>query len=247
NSSLQHESSHVRLEALNVIIAALLRHENTQINFDELLGHISSILQDPSVKVRKVALDLCAVIQHRIGRGNMSLFLNSLSAPLKQQVEERLDQPGLPKVLPNGLIDYTNQQNKRVALPINAPSLTPQSKLNVNPANIPQILHKTTSHNIPDSKMNEKNGLSNMGISGSKLYTPANIYIGKTVQNQELITLSSPSASSPSQPSESINESNNASEAGSQSFTSGSLTPQKEQFSQRLKQRPSLIGIVGKP
>ncbi|KAA6322485.1 MAG: hypothetical protein EZS28_054431, partial [Streblomastix strix] len=41
--------------------------------------------------------------------------------------------------------------------------------------------------------------------------------------------------------------SNNASEAGSQSFTSGSLTPQKEQFSQRLKQRPSLIGIVGKP
>ncbi|KAA6355594.1 MAG: hypothetical protein EZS28_048879, partial [Streblomastix strix] len=28
NSSLQHESSHVRLEALNVIIAALLRHEN---------------------------------------------------------------------------------------------------------------------------------------------------------------------------------------------------------------------------
>ena len=111
---IHHSNSHIREQAINVLIQALLAAPSQPSElYCSLLSTLVLALDDAKPKVKLVALEAIAVLHDAMGGGTFDAQRREvgLSAALGQQVDERLQQGRgtLPTMSNDGLVEFTTQ------------------------------------------------------------------------------------------------------------------------------------------
>mmetsp|Transcript_23545 Transcript_23545/g.11340 ORF Transcript_23545/g.11340 Transcript_23545/m.11340 type:complete len:83 (-) Transcript_23545:561-809(-) len=66
--ALHHSNWHIREEAIQIMIAAMLITSDTKFDFRILLQPLSRLMDDPKSKVRSAFLEAIAVLGSKVGR-----------------------------------------------------------------------------------------------------------------------------------------------------------------------------------
>jgi len=116
---LQHNNSHIREMAINVLIQTLLSAPRQPIElYRTALAALSSALVDGKPKVKQAALEAVAVLHDAAGAGSFDRLM--LEANLDEervaQIDERLKhgREALPTLSADGLVEFTTQGPARV-------------------------------------------------------------------------------------------------------------------------------------
>ncbi|RQM20394.1 hypothetical protein B5M09_010602 [Aphanomyces astaci] len=104
----QHHSSRVREHACLVLIMFVLRHPTEPLPVSSMVLHIGRLLCDPSVRVRQVAMEVCAVLKHvcnldmlALLRTNQDVYADAIDWQLLQR---RLQQAFVPILTSRGSV-----------------------------------------------------------------------------------------------------------------------------------------------
>lgn len=111
---LQHRSSRVREEVLNIITAALLKFPPVQFNLTAIAQMISPTLADPRRRVRLAAFECVATLAHSMGQGRLDPLWKALrdwesqsdNPGLTKAVQVRVARQRLPRIRYDGLLEY---------------------------------------------------------------------------------------------------------------------------------------------
>jgi hypothetical protein len=106
--SLAHDNYRVREELGNLIIIALLNHPQHAFDFPLLLSNLVFLAQDPRARVRYVSLEACAVVARIIGNSQCLDIIREYcqNEDIVQQVNQRLHNPLIPSVSPEGIVEH---------------------------------------------------------------------------------------------------------------------------------------------
>ncbi|KAM9294296.1 TOG array regulator of axonemal microtubules protein 1, partial [Gastrophryne carolinensis] len=111
--NLGHKNSRVREEVVNVCIAALLTYPSEDFDLPLLASEIAPCLVDGKRRVRHAALEAFAVLAASIGPGKGALLKAVDKAELQENgegvmnaVQARLARKTLPRISPQGLVEY---------------------------------------------------------------------------------------------------------------------------------------------
>ncbi|XP_065055489.1 TOG array regulator of axonemal microtubules protein 1-like isoform X1 [Rhopilema esculentum] len=112
---LNHRNSKIREDIINMITAALLTFPSSDFNLTTLPGLIAPMLIDAKRKVRQAVLECFAVIAQSLGPGRMQplvtsvdmIELNPEGEGVMEAVQARLARRKLPKITPEGTIEYS--------------------------------------------------------------------------------------------------------------------------------------------
>ncbi|RHY85010.1 hypothetical protein DYB31_007315 [Aphanomyces astaci] len=104
----QHHSSRVREHACLVLIMFVLRHPTESLPVSSMVLHIGRLLCDPSVRVRQVTMEVCAVLKHvcnldmlALLRTNQDVYADAIDWQLLQR---RLQQAFVPILTSRGSV-----------------------------------------------------------------------------------------------------------------------------------------------
>ncbi|KAH9101607.1 hypothetical protein LEN26_011639 [Aphanomyces euteiches] len=136
--TFHHPSSRVREQACMVLMMALLSHPDSVLPTSSIAQHVGRLLCDPSVRVRHLALESCAVLKHTCQLDIESLLQSSqddLNDTIDWQLlRRRLSQVFVPVLTSNGslLLDpseepmhRTHELKTHLWLPKDEPSNNP--------------------------------------------------------------------------------------------------------------------------
>ncbi|XP_077319695.1 TOG array regulator of axonemal microtubules protein 1 [Lithobates pipiens] len=111
--NLKHKNSRVREEVVNICIVSLLTYPSEDFNLPFLACEIAPCLIDSKRRVRHAALEAFAVLAASMGPGKSSLLkavdeveLQENGEGLMNAVQARLARKTLPRISPQGLIEY---------------------------------------------------------------------------------------------------------------------------------------------
>lgn len=111
--NLKHKNSRVREEVVNICIVSLLTYPSEDFKLPYLACEIAPCLIDSKRRVRHAALEAFAVLAASMGPGKSSLLkavdeveLQENGDGLMNAVQARLARKTLPRITPQGLIEY---------------------------------------------------------------------------------------------------------------------------------------------
>ncbi|XP_072284133.1 TOG array regulator of axonemal microtubules protein 1 isoform X1 [Pyxicephalus adspersus] len=111
--NLKHKNSRVREEVVNICIVSLVTYPSEDFNLPFLACEIAPCLIDSKRRVRHAALEAFAVLAASMGPGKSSLLkavdeveLQENGEGLMNAVQARLARKTLPRVSPQGLVEY---------------------------------------------------------------------------------------------------------------------------------------------
>ncbi|KAG9481189.1 hypothetical protein GDO78_010438, partial [Eleutherodactylus coqui] len=111
--NLKHKNSRVREEVVNICIVSLLTYPSEDFNLPFLACEIAPCLIDSKRRVRHAALEAFAVLAASMGPGKSSLLkavdeveLQENGDGLMNAVQARLARKTLPRITPQGLVEY---------------------------------------------------------------------------------------------------------------------------------------------
>lgn len=108
--NLQSKFHRVRLETLNVIIAALLTFPSYDFDMNALCNEVTLTLMDAKKLVRLASLECCAALASSMGSKKQQLLNvvdNYGNDELSAAVQARLSRRLLPKLTPESIVEYT--------------------------------------------------------------------------------------------------------------------------------------------
>ncbi|XP_043930209.1 TOG array regulator of axonemal microtubules protein 1 isoform X2 [Protopterus annectens] len=112
--NIKHKNSSVREEVINIIIASLLTYPSEDFDLVKLCFAVSPSLIDSKRKVRNAALEAFAVFASSLGVGKLQPIFQAVDKVELQEnvdgvmnaVHARLARKTLPKLTPQGLVEY---------------------------------------------------------------------------------------------------------------------------------------------
>ncbi|EJD74993.1 hypothetical protein LOAG_17784 [Loa loa] len=109
----EHRSSRIREEILNIMTAALLTFDSRMINLKAIADIVVPLLADQKRRVRLAAFELFAVFAHLSSKSIKGLLKSVSNLEQKHRaygllnaVKARISRKTLPKIRPDGLIEY---------------------------------------------------------------------------------------------------------------------------------------------
>ena len=113
--NLNHRNSRVRQETINLCIASLLTFPSYDFELGQLCQIVSPTLVDSKRQVRQAALECFAVLAQAMGAGKLGPLVQAVdSVELSYEgdgvmaaVQARLARRQLPRLAPDGLVEYT--------------------------------------------------------------------------------------------------------------------------------------------
>ncbi|XP_048455642.1 TOG array regulator of axonemal microtubules protein 1 isoform X3 [Rhincodon typus] len=111
--NIKHKNSRVREEILNIIIASLLTYPSEDFNLPSLCHIVAPALTDSKRKIRHAALEAFAMLASSLGSNKAFLVKAVDTVELQEDgdgvmaaVQARLARRTLPKLTPQGLVEY---------------------------------------------------------------------------------------------------------------------------------------------
>ncbi|XP_072424528.1 TOG array regulator of axonemal microtubules protein 1 [Chiloscyllium punctatum] len=111
--NIKHKNSRVREEILNIIIASLLTYPSEDFNLPSLCHIVAPALTDSKRKIRHAALEAFAMLASSLGSNKTFLVKAVDTVELQEDgdgvmaaVQARLARRTLPKLTPQGLVEY---------------------------------------------------------------------------------------------------------------------------------------------
>ncbi|XP_042889345.1 uncharacterized protein LOC122264468 [Penaeus japonicus] len=111
---LGHRASRVREDCLNLLIYALMTHPSYEFDLSYVAEKVGPTVADPKRRVRQASLECLAVIAQFLGPARLGPLMAAVDKAEDQEnidgpmaaVQARLARRKLPKVSPDGLIEY---------------------------------------------------------------------------------------------------------------------------------------------
>ncbi|XP_041069813.1 TOG array regulator of axonemal microtubules protein 1 isoform X1 [Carcharodon carcharias] len=111
--NIKHKNSRIREEILNIIIASLLTYPSEDFDLPSLCQVVAPALTDSKRKIRHAALEAFAMLASSLGSNKMFLVKAVDTVELQEDgdgvmaaVQARLARRILPKLTPQGLVEY---------------------------------------------------------------------------------------------------------------------------------------------
>uniref|UniRef100_T1IXN3 TOG domain-containing protein n=1 Tax=Strigamia maritima TaxID=126957 RepID=T1IXN3_STRMM len=113
--NLQHKSSRMREETINLITAALLTFPSYEFDMAALCGAVAPMILDPKRKIRQCVLECMATLAQALGPMRSALLVEIVEnlqrehrgLPIVAALHSRLARKLLPKVNQDGLLEYS--------------------------------------------------------------------------------------------------------------------------------------------
>ncbi|XP_067847964.1 TOG array regulator of axonemal microtubules protein 1 [Heptranchias perlo] len=129
--NIKHKNSRVREEILNIVIASLLTYPSEDFDLSSLCHVVAPALTDSKRKIRHAALEAFAMLASSIGSNKTFLVKAVDTVELQEDgdgvmaaVQARLARRTLPKLTPQGLVEYAipmpSAHSRGIQMPLGA-------------------------------------------------------------------------------------------------------------------------------